>query len=249
MIHTIKYTLVLLFFQSMLHVQASALIKAQIALPSSMPPYIIAHTQSGIILDIIKSIYPENRYALEFSFFPNPRLIKEFQNKNYLTAFAIPRKEYNEKIYYSNAIVEFKNIAISLKKNNLTINNISHLSNKSITAFQSAAKFLGDSYKKMTLSNPHYDEVTDQRSQLQLLVKGRTDVIVMEERIFWYHFKQLHFDHTIKEKFRFHPVFKSKSRYCAFYDKDQRDSFNINLNQLRQSNSYHAIINKYLSTH
>jgi len=100
----------------------------------------------------------------------------------------------------------------------------------------------------MTLSNPHYDEVTDQKSQLQLLVKGRTDVIVMEERIFWYHFKQLNFDHTIKEKIRFHPIFKSKSRYCAFYDKDQRDSFNVNLSQLRQSNDYHTILNKYLGT-
>ena len=217
------------------------------AVPSSMPPYIIETTKSGIALDIISKIYRNNGYKIDFSFLPNHRVAKEFLDKKHALAFSIPYDSSNQKIFYSKAILSFKNVVVSLAVNNFQIASLSDLKNLSITAFQNATNFLGDKFKELAQENRYYKEITNQQQQLTLLLKGRTDVIIMEERIFLYHLKKLKSSNAVKQQFKIHAIFKPSKRYCAFHDIQQRDMFNRGLESIKKSADYQAIIDKYIT--
>jgi len=233
--------LLLACYASLSHSQTQPI---KVALPSSMPPYVISASNSGIALDIIANIYRERGREVIFSFLPNHRAAKEFLNKVHTLAFAIP---INYPVFYSDAVLSFKNVAISLSANDLKLKDVTDLANKQVTAFQNARNFLGDKFKQMAANNPNYSEVTNQQHQLTLLFKGRTDVIIIEQRIFWYHFAQLNLASAIAQKFRIHPLFKAAPRYSAFHSEKQRDTFNLGLKKLRNSPKYQAIFDQYLN--
>ncbi len=117
------------------------------------------------------------------------------------------------KTFYSKAILSFNNVVISLVSNNFQIASLSDLQNLSITAFQNATNFLGEKFKELALDNLYYKEITNQQQQLTLLLKGRTDVIIMEERIFLYHLKNLKLSNAVKQQFKIHAIFKPSKRY------------------------------------
>ncbi|NQZ33897.1 MAG: transporter substrate-binding domain-containing protein [Oceanospirillaceae bacterium] len=243
----VKFSLLIVLFLAAPILYAVPDKTIQAAIPSSMPPYVIEATQSGIILDIINNIYNKNGYRVDFSFLPNHRVAKEFIDKKHALAFGIPNNSSNQDIFYSDAILSFKNVAITLTTNNFEISSPSDMKNMSITAFQNATNFLGEQFKEMALDNLHYEEITNQQHQLTLLLKGRTDVIVLEERIFLYHLKQLKLSAAIKQQFRTHPIFNAAKRYCVFHSAKQRDMFNKGLNTIKQSSEYKDILNKHIT--
>lgn len=241
----VKFLILLSLILSSQLIAAAQPVTLKAAIPSSIPPYVIKSSQSGIVLDIIRSIYRQNGFNVAFSFLPNHRAVKEFLAKKHALAFAIPNNIANAAIFYSEPLLSFKNVAISLASNNLELLSVADLKNLRITAFQNATNFLGEPFKALVKDNLYYQEITHQQHQLTLLLKGRTDVIVLEERIFLYHLKHLKLAAASSNKFRIHPIFKAAKRYCAFHSARHRDLFNQGLQHIQQTLEYQAIIDKY----
>lgn len=209
----------------------------RIALPSFMPPYAQTNNYSSIVVQLINQSLAPNTQNIDYTFLSNNRLAKDFLTKKYDIAFAVPSNNYSDDIFYSNEILSFTNIVVSLASRQLNIHSTEDLATLRITAFQNAAQFLGDNFKAMSASHPHYTEIADQQTQIQLLIKGRCDVIIMEERIFWHFYRQLP-NHMRSKDLKFHDIFPSSPRYLAFHSRALRDNFNFAFNKLKRQSVY-----------
>ncbi|NQZ30108.1 MAG: transporter substrate-binding domain-containing protein [Oceanospirillaceae bacterium] len=226
----------------------AAAVPISVAIPSSTPPYVIQKNQTGIVLNILKKALKSSGYTAKITVLPKARVLREFKNKRYTAAFGLPKLNFQYPVFFSEPIMKIQYIAISLKSKKLLIDKVSQLTNKRVTAVQSAATFLGSSYKAMTLINPNYDEITSQKKQLSLLIKDRTDIIIMEQRTLLYVVNLLQLDNKVKPKFNIHPIFGPSNSYFTFHNSQVRDAFNQGLKALKKSPEFQKIINFYFDT-
>lgn len=224
-------------------VLAATVVPISIAIPSSIPPYVIQKKQTGMVLNILNEVFKSSGYSTKITVLPKARVLRAFKNKQYSVAFGLPKHNYQYPVFYSVPIAKIKYIAISLKSKQLLIDKVSHLTNKRVTAIQSAATFLGSRYKTMTLINPNYDEIPSQKNQLSLLIKNRTDIIIMEQKALLYVVNLLQLENTFKQKFNIHTIFNASNSYFAFHDSQIRDAFNQGFKALKQSPDFQKIIN------
>ncbi|MGB1237264.1 MAG: substrate-binding periplasmic protein [Pseudomonadales bacterium] len=228
---------------TLLYTQLAAATELRVAVPYSMPPYASTDTKSGIVVDIIAHTLQRTGHQSRFDFLPNNRLSSAFERGTYDVSFGIPVTLDSEQVYFSDALLNFENMAISLSSSAFTIERIDDLAGKRIIAFRNAAKFLGPAFSKLVHANPQYAEVTKQQVQLQLLLKGRTDVVIMERRIFRYFAKALGTRQLQGQRFVEHPLFDIKERLCAFRDKALRDKFDLALADFKKTPKYSQLLN------
>lgn len=161
---------------------------------------------------------------------------------------AVSVKKKNKQFYYSNDFINFENIAISRIEDNLFIDNIKDLKSKKITAFLNAHQYLGDEFEQMfNLLNRdnNYNEQVNQKKQVQDFLDKKTDIIIIDINIFKWHLKKLSSNSVSKYKFDF--IFPNKNNFkVAFKDKRLRDTFNTQLEFIKQSGQYQKIINNYI---
>lgn len=218
----------------------------------AIPPWVIPESDSGIELDILKqALFSEGyivvpkylSFALAYSLFDVGKLDG-----------VINAKESSLKTgYYSDPVVTFQNVAISLEKKNYPPDiDISFLEDKSIVAFQKASVLLGDEFNLMTKKNSLYQEVAKQSLQINLLMIRNIDFIIMDKSIFGYHWKKAQTDpdlirakSKLERPVRFHYIFEPTDYRFAFKSKKVRDDFNAGLRKLRSNGSYDNIINQY----
>ncbi|MFT7432751.1 MAG: polar amino acid transport system substrate-binding protein [Alphaproteobacteria bacterium] len=214
---------------------------------SSIPPYVISKTHSGIAIDLIRETLALKGYRVKFSYATNKRVEQEINNKRVHGAFNIPHTAQTD-LFESHSIVTYNNVAITLTSKNIEINKTEDLQGKSITAFQKAAEFLGQQYKDATKKNLRYSEVTKQHLQILMLHKDRSDVIVMEENVFYYYKQQLQRLKRIKKSpHTIHRIFPPAKRFAVFKSKQVRDDFNDGLKQLHSNGRYKQIVAQYIS--
>ena len=218
-----------------------------IATSSSIPPYVISDQHRGIAVEILQEALAHSGHQVEFVYAPNlrvERLLKEHQVDGVfnLAYDAIPN------VYYSLPVIDYHNIAITLASYPGKIAQLSDLDGVRLTLFQNSAKFLGEDFGQLLERNPQFHEVSSQLSQLKVLFRGRTDVIIMEKRIFEFFYNELLASGEIGGDYRIHEIFPIASRYAAFTEKSLRDEFNEGFKKLEQSGRKEAIIRRYLST-
>jgi len=218
-----------------------------IATSSSIPPYVISDQHRGIAVEILQEALAHSGHQVEFVYAPNlrvERLLKEQQVDGVfnLAYEAIPN------VHYSLPVIDYHNIAITLPSYPGKIEQLHDLDGVRLTLFQNSAKFLGEDFGQLLERNPHFHEVSSQRSQLKMLFRGRTDVIIMEKRIFEFFYRELLASGEIGGDYHTHDVFPIASRYAAFNQKSLRDEFNEGLKELERSGRKEAIIEQYLGT-
>lgn len=214
----------------------------RVALPSAMPPFSLSGELTAILPQLISFTFKEMGLKAQFTFLPNRRLVKEFRNHAFDAAFAVP-KPYNAfPIYYSNKVIDFQNIVVTLKSQRLTINHIEDLANKRIAAFQNATEFLGYEFNQTIADNPFYTEFNEQRDQITLLMKNRTDAIILEKRTFKHFYKQLNTTGALLDTFTVHPILAKSPRYMAFHSTKMRKQFNDALATIKTTQQYHEIM-------
>lgn len=215
-----------------------------IATSSSIPPFVIAEDR-GIVIDIMREALAPGGYTPNFLFAPNRRVSHELEQGSVDGVYNLALDSI-EDVHYSSPVIEYQNVAVSLARSGIRLENLQGLRSLRVAAFQNAPAFLGEDFGTLASSHGAYQEVANQRSQLSLLFKGEADVIILERRIFDYFLQQRRLAGADIEPVTFHLLFPPAARYAAFREQHVRDEFNAGLATLKASGRYEEIIQRYL---
>jgi len=210
----------------------------------SIPPYIIKESNSGIELDIVREALTLRGYKISNIIYATNRRVKRLLI-NKVVDMAINVQPNLEGIYYSDTIIEFKNVAITLKNKNITLKNIDELKGKKVLAFQNANKFLGPEFFNYASKSLDYIEIINQIAQVNHLYKNRTDVAIADKYVFLYYKNIYEKKNDKKFEVDFFDILPSSPRRAGFLTKQIRDDFNAGLKQLKRSSLFDTLIKKY----
>lgn len=216
-----------------------------IATSSSIPPYVITDQHRGIVVEVLQEALLPRGHQIEFVYAPNRRVEHMIKERQVDGVYNLAANSL-ENVFYSEAIIDYHNVVITLADFPRPIDSIEALKGLRVMVFQNAPKFLGPELGKLIEDGHDFPEVSNQRSQVLMLFRGRADAIIIERRIFEYFYNQLRSSGEISGRYRIHTLFPPAPRYAAFIDKDTRDRFNEGLQELKDSGRLQAIIERYL---
>lgn len=189
----------------------------------SIAPYVIPENHSGVEMEIIRAALNVRDHGLVPKYLPLARSFMEF-DQGKLDGVINVKPGMVESGYYSDEVIVFENMAVSLARNEFAIETIADLKDKDVVAFQRAGAILGEAFDQMARANPHYREVANQIVQINLLFTGRTDAVVMDRNIFRYFRKQAQIQDLpgvdVRQKVRYHRLFPRTHYRCAFKRRD-----------------------------
>jgi polar amino acid transport system substrate-binding protein len=219
----------------------------EIGVSFAIPPYVIADTDQGIELDILREAFAVTGTQVEVHYLPLARTFLEL-SAGRIDGIINIKKGMMDNVFYSDIVIAFHNYGISLKKKGYPdFRSLDFLVNKSIVAFQRARTILGKEFAAAVSGNTRYEETAEQHLQIYRLFLERADIIVMEKQIFNYYRKQV-FKATgslAEQPVTFHNIFPPSEYRFAFRVEEIRDDFNLGLETIRQNGCYDRIIKKY----
>jgi len=212
-----------------------------IAASAYLPPYMMERTNSGIQLEIVKAaLKSQGITQLDIHYMSNKRIEQQLIQGKIDIALNFPATVHAD-VYKSEALLYYQNVAISLAASEFTINSVYDLAGKSVLAFQNATNFIEPPFKSITHILRSYDEVINQEAQVDHLMKGWVDVIILERRVFLYYLEK--YKQSAKHlPFVVHPIFQRAPRPAFFNNKALKETFNIGLGKIIDSGEYQAII-------
>ncbi|MDP5213840.1 transporter substrate-binding domain-containing protein [Pseudoalteromonas tunicata] len=211
-----------------------------LATTAYIPPYVIESNERGIQLSIIRRAFDLGQLgAFKVEFMSNKRMVASLLNGE--VDMTINAPDNLEGIYYSEPVLYYENVAVALKNKNLDLRSSANFNGLSVFAFQNAASFLGKDFSLSINKMKSYDEVVNQMAQIDHLMKGWVDVIVIEKRVFNFYLAEYKKTHRVDEVSIF-TIFGQAPRPMAFRDKILRDKFNVFLLQFKQSLEYSAML-------
>ncbi len=90
-----------------------------------------------------------------------------------------------EGLFYSSPYTSFDNQVFALKSSQAQLSNISALKLYNIVAFQNASKVLGPEFASVSQQAKSYQELLDHTQAIQMLLKKRCDLLVMDKNTFY----------------------------------------------------------------
>jgi len=210
------------------------------------PPFILEENGKGLQLDLIREALASEQLDVNFVHMPLGRNITGFQRVNADGIITLLPEYDHPALYMSKPYITYQNVAISLAEKRFNIRNIDDLSNKSITAFQNAKKFLGEQYNKAVAFSMDYREVQDQKKQLDMLFLRRAEVIIMDLNIFKWILKHSAID-IYNKPFNVHYIFNERPYSAGFRSKALRDKFDLGIQQMKENGNYQLVMDNYLN--
>ncbi|MDA0781908.1 MAG: transporter substrate-binding domain-containing protein [Rickettsiales bacterium] len=238
----------LVFLIQFLFISISSRVEAKeikVAVGFAVAPYIIADTQSGIELDIIREALEYKGYSMKTIHVPFIEIDRAIIDKG-ADAIATVEEKIGIDGHFSDHVITYTNYAISLASKNLTINSIDDLIDKKVTSFQLSTKYLGHKFAEMAEANPRFREKEKHTLSIKVLFNEQSDVAIMDKNIFLYYSKDVKDEADTTKPVIYHDIFPANEYKVVFKDKDVRDDFNEGLKHLKDSGRYQQIYNKYL---
>lgn len=223
-----------------------------VAMPASeLPPYFIYKRSTGIEQEILIRSFTRNGYAAYF--YPvRDRTAKLFDPRFGFDCVTTVN-EYTEGLqekegFFSDTVVEYQDVAISLvshlQDKGYSITRPEDLGDKIVEAYPGARDYLG--IRHIVEDNLRYHEHSGKASQILLLYRGRIDVLIMEERMFYYFRERVAGLVDIEKEISIARLF-SPVRYKVFCKESLfRDHFDEGLAELRASGEYDDIVAHFL---
>lgn len=90
-----------------------------------------------------------------------------------------------EGLFYSSPYTSFDNQVFALADSKARLANISALKPYNIVAFQNASKVLGPEFASISQQAKSYQELLDHTQAIQMLLKKRSDLLVMDKNTFY----------------------------------------------------------------
>ena len=134
-------------------------------------------------------------------------------------------------------------MAVTRADRKLNIDSIADLKGKSVIAFQTEQTVLGSDFGEVMSAQPSYIEMAMQERQVDMLMLGSVDVIVLDRNIFNY-FKGRK-EKYAEDKTVFHELFPSTSYRAAIPDPNLRMEFNKALRAFIQDGRYQVLLDSY----
>lgn len=225
------------------HVQAREL---KIIFSQYTPPYVF-EKGDGIVLDIVREALKAGGHTLVPVYVPIGRGFELFAEQR-VDGTAIIRENSGLKANYSDDFMQYHNRAFSLKSRHIKLGKLTDLKDKTVVAFQSANKYLGEDFGRVVAGNPNYKEMANQETQTLMLLLGRIDVAVMDESIFRFYREKLIAEGKAPRTAEYDafPLFPPTPYKTAFNDPKVRDAFNRELAAMRRDGRYESIYRKYI---
>lgn len=218
----------------------------------AIPPWVIAENHTGIELDILKEAFAIKGYQVTPSFLSFALSYSLFEADR-LDGIMNVKINSVKNGFYSDPVVHFDNVAISLEDKNFPENiEVSFLENKSVVAFQKASLNLGDRFSQMVARNTRYQEIAQQHLQINLLMIREIDFIIMEKSIFGYYWQRALNDPELtfakaklNRPIRIHKLFEPTEYRFVFAREQVRNDFNAGLRHIKNNGQYAAIFQRY----
>ena len=215
----------------------------------NFPPFFIKKDNKGIFIDIIDEIFKQlPEYKVQYIFMSNHRLLHEINLGQSIDVACnvFPNAKVNG--YLSEPVFRFSDVAISRKSDQLTLNNIADLQDKSIAAYQGATELLGDSFKQMANNNADYNEYPHPKETTLLMLSGQKDIRVGDLNIFWYDLNNKYYDKAkdiAPDDFTVHYLWPSVFSHMAFNDPILKDRVDEVIIKLKRNGTMEKIYSRY----
>lgn len=208
---------------------------------NSIAPYFFANKSQGVQYELLVTALELSDIAMtELVHAPNLRAQRLVSTKRIDCMINTP--EHVEGMFYTQSLIEYQNSVFYLTKNKLNIHKIEDLKSISMLGFQNAAKYLGEEFSEISMQNPLYSEISNQKSQVVMLFNGHIQSVVLERRIFEYYRhllqKKLDTSQAVTEVALFAPA----ERKIACHDKHTAAVLDQAITTLKQSYHYQEIL-------
>jgi polar amino acid transport system substrate-binding protein len=239
------FVLLILMWTGLMSAQVSAE-ELKIVFGQYTPPYVF-EDGTGIVVDITRGALESSGHKVTPVYAPLGRVLRLFAEKQ-VDGSTVIQEGSGLKAEYSDDFMRYHNRAFVLKSRNLSIRNLGELRGKSIIAFQTATKYLGEEFARAVAGNPNYRELAQQDAQVNMLLLGRTDIAVMDESIFRYYREKLISEGKAdrNQEYVGFDIFPPTPYKAAFRDAKIRDDFNKGIAAMQKDGRYDAIYRRYI---
>ena len=208
------------------------------------PPYVIKEDISGFEIELVEQLYKSIGKKTKFIFSPYTGFKKMLSLQHIDAIMTANQQLFPDNKTLNDVYIKYQNIAVTLKKNNIALSQISDLSNYTIASFQNAHKVLGEEFAKASSNSPLFMQVYDQEKQIKLLLLNRIDVLVIDVHIFQYYLHKV-FGDVKDSDIQYHYVFPASPYKLAFKNPTNMVEFNQALANYKLSDDYQKLLKKY----
>jgi polar amino acid transport system substrate-binding protein len=227
------------------HGQEAALREVHIGMGLPKPPYVMESGNAGLDVEIVRQSLAAGGYKLVGHMLPQTRALAMLR-AGQLDGLMSITEGIGGQDYFTDNYIVYQNVATTLSRRRLNIQQIEDLANYSVAAFQNASMVLGDRFSMVVSAHSDYREVPAQVTQNKLLFMGRVDVVVGDRLIFRYFSERLEPQIDASQPVTFHRIFPESPRKAVFREARVRDAFNAGLKAIRANGTYDAILRQYL---
>lgn len=215
----------------------------------AMPPYICPDNKHGLELELVSLALALEGYQVQPKRMPLARIPRALNAGQADGALTLSQELPLDHVYFSDIHISYHNAFFSLDKFNIQLDSMEHLRGKSLVAFQNAQHYLGKQFQQLVANSKLYQEHHDQATQVAMLLKERTQLVVMDKHIFNYYLNQLHTESSAQaysKNIRVHDILPANPYRVGFLRDSWRQAFNRGLAELKRQGVYREIQDKYL---
>ncbi|WDE03114.1 transporter substrate-binding domain-containing protein [Thalassomonas viridans] len=210
----------------------------------SKPPYVIEKGNTGFEIELVRTIFEQMGHELTFIYIPFGRSYNLIKLGKVDIGMTMSNRFDITPAKLSDPYIVYQNVAISLKGRGINVNEIAELGKYSVVGFQNANIILGEQFSQAVQFSPFYTELPEQRKQVEMLLKGRADVVVMDVNIFNYLSKEF-LGKSHMENVDVHKIFPKNPYRLGFMDDELRLEFNKRLQTFRETEAYRLLLRQY----
>lgn len=235
----------LLRLSLLLHIGPLLAEPLQVGVSFAIPPYVIEQEGRGIELDLLTEAFAGSGYEPQFRYLPLERTFRMLEEGKLDAIINVTPGMLNH-AYLSQPVITFHNRIFTI---DTPLHQMTDLKTLRVSAFQRARQILGEEFASMADQNPRYEEVARQQGQVQRLLLGRTDAVILEQRVFYYYLEsELATGRYAPVQIRQSGLFAPTHYHFAFRQAAQQQWFDRQLARMRQDGRYERIFAAYGAT-
>jgi len=208
------------------------------------PPYVIPAIDSGFEVELMEQVLSTLGYSTSIVYVPYGRTYDITKQIKADIGLTLTASSGVESALLTVPYVVYQNVAISLKQQKIELTKVAELQSYSLVSFQNANKILGYEFEQAAKVSPLYFELPDQQRQVELLLHGKIDVIVMDVNIFKHFAKTIAGDNVIS-KVDVHSLFSSTYYQAVINSPELRQAFNQAFTAYIKTEQYAELLKKY----
>jgi len=208
------------------------------------PPYVIPSLNAGFEIDLMRAVLSRLDHKISVVYVPYGRTYELMKQIKADIGLTLSAKSGVDSEILSQPYVAYQNVAISLEEKSLKVSKIKDLQNFTLVAFQNARKILGPQFARAAKASPLYIELPQQHRQVELLLDGKIEMVVMDINIFKY-FAQLIAGTGYMENVVVHNIFPLTHYSAAIAAPELREAFNRAFTQYVATAKYAELLKEY----